>query len=353
MEPDLPPTYALDPSFPRPSGIRFGAVSWVARDPLSGLVYVLQRSQPPVSAWTADGALASAWSTQDLGDPHSLSLLAGPEGTMLAWVTDMAPPRLAGQGYGHCLKAFSLSGTLLATIGRCAADSQGTGLDPVQFDKVTDVAGDAAGHLLVTDGDLDGLNNRLLKLGADGKVLASWSAPGDQPGSGPCQFNLPHALAVDRCGRIWVADTLNHRVQVIGGDGQYHGELASFGGLGVYAVAFGPSLGPPAQSILFVGASPTSGGGTGTVFLFAVPMDCAQPDVGGLAPFASFDVPIPASESVALLHSLAVDPETWDVYLAFLGDDIPPQRWVASWPHGRRPGPGPARASHADPPSRT
>ena len=333
------PTYALDPSFPRPSSVSFNAVSWVAEDPRSGLIYVLQRSQPPISAWTTDGKLVSSWSTQVLGDPHSISFPPGPIGTTLAWVTDMAPPQPAGQGYGHCLRALGLSGNVLSTIGTCAQNSQGTGLNPVQFDKVTDIAWDAADELLVTDGDLDGLNNRVLKLDPNGNVLASWSAPGDQPGSGPAQFNLPHALVVDRCDRMWIADALNHRVQVIGSDGTYHGALTSFGDLGVYAIAFGPSFDSPAQSILFIGASPTSGGGTGMVFLFAAPMDCTHPDIADLTAFADFAVPLPPSTSTTLLHSMTVDPKTWDVYLGVLGGNLPPQKWVAQWSGGKPSGP--------------
>ena len=303
------PAYVLDPSFPRPSWVTFDTVSWVDRDPESNLVYVLQRSAPPVSAWTADGELVSTWTTQVLGDPHSISFDTGPDGSTTVWITDMAPPLLVGQGYGHCLKSFTLSGEFLSTIGTCGENSQGTGLDPVQFDKVTDVAWDAAGNLLVSDGDLNGLNNRVLKLDSSGVVLASWSTPGDQPGSGPAQFDLPHMLIVDRCDRIWVA------------------------------VAFGASFSSPPETILFVGASPTSGGGTGRISLFAAPMDCTQPTIANLAAFATFDVPIPTSTSTTLLHSMTVDPETWDVYLAVLGGKLPPQKWVPAWPGGERPSP--------------
>ena len=333
------PAYVLDPSFPRPSWVTFDTVSWVDRDPESNLVYVLQRSAPPVSAWTADGELVSTWTTQVLGDPHSISFDTGPDGSTTVWITDMAPPLLVGQGYGHCLKSFTLSGEFLSTIGTCGENSQGTGLDPVQFDKVTDVAWDAAGNLLVSDGDLNGLNNRVLKLDSSGVVLASWSTPGDQPGSGPAQFDLPHMLIVDRCDRIWVADALNHRVQVIANDGTFLGEITSFGDLCVYAVAFGASFSSPPETILFVGASPTSGGGTGRISLFAAPMDCTQPTIANLAAFATFDVPIPTSTSTTLLHSMTVDPETWDVYLAVLGGKLPPQKWVSAWPGGERPSP--------------
>lgn len=331
------PTYTLDPTFPRPTGLSFNTVSWVERDPLSKLIYVLQRSTPPVSAWTTSGALVSTWTTQALGDPHSLSFQTNASASTSVWITDMAPPLLAGQGYGHCLKQFTRSGNPTSTLGTCAENSQGTGLNPVQFDEVTDIGWDRQGALLVSDGDLHGLNNRVLKLDPAGNVLANWSAPGDQPGSGPGQFNLPHALVVDSCERVWIADALNHRVQVLGTDGTYHGSLSTFGELGVYALEFGASFATPAEAVLFVGASPTSGGGTGTVSLFAVPMDCAHSDIAGLSPFAQFDVPIPASTSMTLLHSLTVDPETWDVYVAVLGGNLPPQKWLASWLGKPRP----------------
>lgn len=35
---------------------------------------------------------------------------------------------------------------------------------------------------------------------------------------------------------------------------------------------------------------------------------------------------------------MTVDPETWDVYLAVLGGNLPPQKWIATWPGGQRPG---------------
>jgi len=328
------PVYAIDPSFPRSSGVSFSAVSWVERDPRSNLIYVLQRTAPPVTAWRTDGTLASTWTTQALGDPHSISFHTGTDGQQTAWITDMAGPLLAGTEYGHCLKQFTMAGAPIGMVGTCGQTSQGTGLDPVQFDEVTDVAWNAAGSLIVSDGDLNGLNNRVITLDRGGKVLADWSAPGDKPGAGPKQFNLPHALLVDRCDRVWVADALNHRVQVIGSDGTFHGTITAFGDLGVYALAFGASYASPPSTILFAGASPTTGGGTGTVFLFDVPMDCAhRGSLGSGVPFGRFNVPIPSSSSMTLLHSITVDPETWDVYLTVLGGaGLPPQKWAASWP---------------------
>ena len=50
-----------------------------------------------------------------------------------------------------------------------------------------------------------------------GKHITSWG----QPGTGPGQFNLPHAIAVDSGGRVYVADRENSRVQIFSADGVF------------------------------------------------------------------------------------------------------------------------------------
>lgn len=317
--------YVLDPDFPRPSSIEFGEVSWSFFDQTKGLLVLLQRSQPTISFWTPDGTFLSGWTTDALGDPHSVELHTAASGQRSVWITDMAPPLVAGTGYGHCLKRFTLNGELVGTIGTCGQHSQGTGLDPVQFDKVTDVAFDSDGKLFVTDGDLDGLNNRVLKLEPDGTVLQVWSAPGNQPGSGPKEFNLPHAVEVDACDRVWVADALNHRIQVIGNDGTYYGELACFGADGVYGLDL--VAGAPAR--LFVTTSPTSQPRGGTVYVYDVEMICSQPTVfTDCDAVASWPIELPPTPETAMLHAISADPRTQDVYLSELGGILPPQKWL-------------------------
>ena len=51
----------------------------------------------------------------------------------------------------------------------------------------------------------------------DGKRIRSWGEPGSEPG----QFNLPHNIACDADGWVYVADRENHRIQVFDGQGRF------------------------------------------------------------------------------------------------------------------------------------
>ena len=62
--------------------------------------------------------------------------------------------------------------------------------------------------LYVADGNPDG-PHRILKLDLDGKILGGFGSTGAEPG----QFNVPHSLAIDRRGNMYVAEVENKRVQ--------------------------------------------------------------------------------------------------------------------------------------------
>ncbi len=59
----------------------------------------------------------------------------------------------------------------------------------------------------------------------NGSVVRSFGGKGSAPGT----FNIPRAVAVDSNDRIYVLDSLNHRVQVFGPTGTW---LHSFSGRG-------------------------------------------------------------------------------------------------------------------------
>jgi hypothetical protein len=63
----------------------------------------------------------------------------------------------------------------------------------------------------------DGYGNaRIVHFTKDGKYVKEWGELGVKPG----QFSIPHALAIDSKGRLYVADRNNVRVQVFNQDGK-------------------------------------------------------------------------------------------------------------------------------------
>ncbi len=79
------------------------------------------------------------------------------------------------------------------------------------FDRPTDVGWDPAGNIFVSDGYG---NSRVVKYDKNGRFIASVGSKGSEPG----QFNLPHTLAVDAKGNVYVGDRSNRRIQVFDDD---------------------------------------------------------------------------------------------------------------------------------------
>ena len=82
------------------------------------------------------------------------------------------------------------------------------------FRQPTDVAWDSEGNIYITDGYI---NSRVAKYDKNGDWVKSWGTKGNGPG----QFNLPHAIAIDRNNNIYVGDRSNRRVQVFDTEGKF------------------------------------------------------------------------------------------------------------------------------------
>ena len=109
---------------------------------------------------------------------------------------------------------------LLRKIGTTGRNHELT--SPGDFSKPTGVAVDAEGNLYVADT----MNNRIEIFDADGQFISTFGKSGDGPG----YFSRPKGVAIDSDGHIWVADGMQDRVQVFDKEGQL---LISFGGHGL------------------------------------------------------------------------------------------------------------------------
>lgn len=93
---------------------------------------------------------------------------------------------------------------------------------PGDFAKPTGLAVDHDGNLFVADT----MNNRIEVFDADGKFIRTFGKAGDGPG----YFARPKGVAIDGDDHIWVADGVQDRVQVFNQEAQL---LIAFGGHGL------------------------------------------------------------------------------------------------------------------------
>jgi DNA-binding beta-propeller fold protein YncE len=192
-----------------PPGWSFGEVAGVATDSRDQ-VYVFSRSKHPVIVFDRDGRFLTSWGEGRFVRPHGIFI--GPDDAV--YCTD---------DLDHTVRKFTPEGKLVLTLGTSgqASDTGISGIDyrTIQragppFNRPTNVALASDSSLYVTDGYG---NARVHKFAADGGLLFSWGGPG----SGPGQFNLPHGIAVDRDGLVYVTDRENSRLQIFDADGKF------------------------------------------------------------------------------------------------------------------------------------
>jgi hypothetical protein len=191
-----------------PEGWSFVEVAGVAVDSRDR-VYVFNRGDHPVIVFDKEGRFLDAWGEGIFSSAHGIFI-------------DRNDHIYCADNFDHTVRKFTADGTLLMTLGEPHRPSH-TGFEigaaPVQhaggpFNMVTNVAVTESGDMFISDGYG---NARVHRFSADGALLASWG----EPGTGPGQFNLPHSIAVDRAGRVYVADRENSRLQIFTADGTY------------------------------------------------------------------------------------------------------------------------------------
>jgi sugar lactone lactonase YvrE len=121
------------------------------------------------------------------------------------------------------------------------------------FSRPTDVAWDPQGNIFVSDGYG---NNRVVKYDKNGRFLKQVGT--EKSGNGSDQFNLPHGLAVDAKGDVYVADRSNHRLQVFNNNLEFKASYANIGD------SWSVCVSPGAHQYLFTSNSNPNGNAPGT-----------------------------------------------------------------------------------------
>ena len=159
----------------------------------------------PILKFDASGQLVTAFGAGLLLFPHGIHV----DRAGNVWVTD----GLGKDGKGHQVFKFSPDGRVLMTLGKAGRAGSG----PDEFNAPSSVLVAPNGDIFVGDGHGRDTNARIVKFDKDGKLIKTWG----KKGSGSGEIDIPHALAIDSRGRLFVGDRQNNRIQIFDQDGNY------------------------------------------------------------------------------------------------------------------------------------
>lgn len=205
-----------------PAGRTWGEVINVAIDRDGKSVWAIERcggtscaksDLAPILKFDSSGNLVKSFGAGMIVRPHGLFIDRHDN----VWATDGD----GEAGKGHQVFEFSPNGKILMTLGKAGVAGDG----PDTFNKPSNVLVAPNGDIFVADGHGPGSNARIVKFSPDGKFIKAWGKQGSAPG----EFNLPHSLAMDSKGRLYVADRGNNRIQIFDQDGKFLDEWRQFG----------------------------------------------------------------------------------------------------------------------------
>ncbi len=212
--------------FKLPAGRKMGASSAVRGDS-KGNIWVVDRCAAnscvgskltPIMQFDGKGNFIKSFGAGLLQFPHGFTI----DSKDHLWITDGVPPDGKGT-QGHTVLEFGPDGKLLRTLGKPGV----RGGAPNLFTEPNAVLVTPDGTIYVAEGHTRGSKNtpHIIKFNSSGKFIKQWGTPGTRPG----QLGMPHTLAMDSKGRLYVGDRDNNRIQIFDQDGKLLGQMVQFG----------------------------------------------------------------------------------------------------------------------------
>lgn len=194
-----------DGDFRLPGGVFLGP---------DGLLYVPDQGNSRIQQFTLEGKFVGKWGSLGVA-PGQFGGNSGPGGRFAG------PQFLAFDRKGHVyatdvamdrVQKFTPEGRLLDCWGSGGTEPGGFGPNPRDKNGKEVGVGGPIG-LCVDRQDrvwVSATNHRVQQFTNDGKFLCCIGA---EEGHGPGQFDIPHGLALDSRGHLYVVDTMNSRIQ--------------------------------------------------------------------------------------------------------------------------------------------
>lgn len=214
-----------------PDGRKWGSTAGISAAPDGKTIWAIDRcgasgaggtacaDSPfdPVLQFDPAGKLLKSFGRGMIVSPHKITV--DRDGNV--WVADNGSAR----GKGQQVLKFSPDGRLLTSLGKAGV----AGSDFDEFDQPTEVAVAPNGDIFVADGHSGGGtatgNARIMKFDKNGKFIKAWG----RKGMGPGEFDVPHTIAFDSKGRLFVGDRQNNRIQIFDQDGKFIAQWFQFG----------------------------------------------------------------------------------------------------------------------------
>jgi tripartite motif-containing protein 71 len=172
-----------------------------------GFVYAIDNLLNRVQKFTSEGRFVTQWGSEGKGHGQ----FDMPRGVAV----DAKGQVYVADTFNARIQKFTPAGVYVTGWGT-------KGANPGQFKNPWGVAVDAKGQVFVADhnaddfitGEDEALISRLEKFTGAGGFLAQWGEPGEDPG----QLGMPVGLAVDKDGKVYVADPGNSHIMVYAPD---------------------------------------------------------------------------------------------------------------------------------------